>query len=68
MDNPVFHQWPGHSLTPAQMHGELNRRHADCTLEACDMKRYCWTRLIDLGHPHPGLPAVDCQTCRTAVA
>ncbi|MCX4094669.1 hypothetical protein [Nocardia sp. alder85J] len=68
MDNPVFHQWPGHLLTPTQMHAELNKRHADCTLERCEMKRYCWTLLIDLGHPEPTSRAADCLACRAIAA
>ncbi|MBF6329965.1 hypothetical protein [Nocardia transvalensis] len=63
----MFHRLPGHAMSPRLMHLELrSERHADCTLETCDMKRFCWIRLIELGHLHPGDSPDDCPRCKLA--
>ncbi|MCM6779048.1 hypothetical protein NDR87_36805 [Nocardia sp. CDC159] len=63
----IFHRIPGHAMSPERMHLEVrHERHADCTLGTCDMKRFCWIRLVELGHPHPGDSPSECPRCRTA--
>ncbi len=51
-------------MSAAQMHREIARdRHADCTVRTCEMLRGCWTRLIEMGHPHPTDLPDDCPIC-----
>lgn len=66
MSTHLFHQYPERELAPRQMHYELTMaRHKYCSLESCEMVRYCWHRLLDLGHPHPAVTSDDCATCKT---
>ena len=51
MTSRYLHQYPDRDLPPAQLHQELAKvRHADCTHADCEMTRYCWHRLVELGH------------------
>ena len=62
--NPVLHELPNQSMTPAQMHRELNKEiHADCTLKTCAISRYCWVSLKELSHAHPHDMPEDCGMC-----
>ncbi|RDI51151.1 hypothetical protein [Nocardia mexicana] len=62
--DPVLHRYPAHAMSPAQMHHEINGGlHSECTLNACEMLRGCWTLLIDMGHLHPTDLPEDCPVC-----
>jgi hypothetical protein len=55
--NPVFHQYPGHVMPPAQLHRVLsNDIHATCTPDTCEMLRGCHLMLESMGHRHPICP------------
>jgi len=67
MIHPRAHGYPAHALGMPQMHMELASHH-DCAIADCDLKRYCWNTLINLGHLHPGGDPNDCMLCASPTA
>lgn len=61
--DPVLHGWPERALCAYDMHIELARpRHDQCTILTCDMKRFAWTGLAQIGHD-PVCTIDECPEC-----